>query len=153
MKNNKKTSPMQPDRVSRAMAAVRGEHTTPEITLRKVLWRMGLRYRLHRPDLPGKPDIVFSLGKVAVFVDGDYWHGNQWRLRGFKSLEDQLKTVHNREYWERKIKRNIERDRKVNVQLRKAGWKVVRIWESDINRDPERAARKVARALAGRRQQ
>ena len=129
------------------MAAVKSADTGPEIILRKELWSRGLRYRLHKASLPGKPDIVFTAARVAVFVDGDYWHGNQWKLRGFASMEEQLSTVRNRDYWEKKIKRNMDRDRKVNADLRKLGWKVVRLWESDILRRPDWAAGKVMRAV------
>ncbi|VAX24762.1 Very-short-patch mismatch repair endonuclease (G-T specific) [hydrothermal vent metagenome] len=136
--------------VSKSMRAVKAADTSPEIALRKALWAKGLRYRLHVAKLPGKPDIVFSLAKVAVFVDGDYWHGNQWRLRGFKSLEEQLAEVHNRTYWEKKIKGNMERDKKNNALLRKAGWKVVRVWESDIKRRPATAVERIVKAVESR---
>lgn len=134
------------------MAAVKGSGTGPEMLLRKRLWKRGLRYRLNHPRLPGKPDIVFVSARVAVFVDGDFWHGNQWRLRGFASLEDQLRNVRNRPYWEKKIKGNIERDRKVDAKLRGEGWKVIRIWESDLSRSPGRAVGRIVRAVeAGKR--
>jgi len=133
------------------MAAVKSRDTTPEIALRKALFAMGLRYRLGGSSqgsaLPGKPDILFLSARVAVFVDGDYWHGNQWKLRGHKSLEEQLAGVSNRSYWLTKIKRNMERDRRVNANLKKAGWKVVRIWESAIMKSPERVAAKVAQVV------
>jgi len=137
------------------MARVKSRDTGPEIALRKALFAMGLRYRLggHAAGklLPGKPDIVFVSARVAVFVDGDYWHGNQWKLRGHKSLEDQLAGVSNRSYWVAKIKRNMERDLRVNAELKQAGWKVVRIWESAIMKSPTRAAARVARVVGGRR--
>lgn len=129
--------------VSRTMTAVKGENTAPEILLRKTLWRMGLRYRLHVKNLPGKPDIVFAKSKVAVFVDGDFWHGRQWRLRGYKNMESQFDGVSNKPYWVEKIKRNMARDRKVNVQLRKLGWRVVRIWQSEMKKGVEKTAGKV----------
>ncbi len=95
---------------------------------------MGLRYRLGGYGLTGKPDIVFVSSKVAIFVDGDYWHGNQWRIRNKKSLKDQLRNINNSEYWEKKITGNIERDRKNNELLEKGGWRVLRFWESDIKK-------------------
>ncbi len=137
--------------VSKTMAAVKSVDTSPERKLRAGLFARGLRYRLHYNRLPGKPDIVFVSAKVAVFVDGDYWHGNQWRLRGFKSLDGQLRGVSNRAYWKKKIEGNMTRDRENTAKLKKAGWKVVRIWESDINKRPEWAAGKVARAVESRR--
>ncbi len=130
--------------VSKTMSAVKGADTAPEILLRKTLWRLGLRYRLHVKNLPGKPDIVFAKSKVAVFVDGDFWHGRQWRLRGYKTLESQFDGVSNKPYWVEKIKRNMARDRKVNAELRKLGWRVVRIWESEMRKDVEKTAGKVA---------
>jgi len=130
------------------MAKVKSRGTGPELTLRQALTALGLRYRLGGLGLPGKPDILFTRAKVAVFVDGDFWHGNQWKLRGHKSLEGQLGAVSNRDYWLAKIRRNMERDRRVSAQLKQAGWKVIRIWESSISKSPPKAAAKVARAVA-----
>ena len=130
------------------MAKVKSRGTRPELTLRQALTALGLRYRLGGLGLPGKPDILFTKAKVAVFVDGDFWHGNQWKLRGHKSLEGQLGAVSNRDYWLAKIRRNMERDRRVSAQLKQAGWKVIRIWESSISKSPRKAAAKVAQAVA-----
>jgi DNA mismatch endonuclease (patch repair protein) len=99
------------------MKQVKSEDTAPEIALRHAVWARGLRYRLHDADLPGKPDMVLPRHKIAVFVDGDYWHGNQWRERGFRSLEEQLEQVHNKEYWIKKIERNMARDQRVVFDL------------------------------------
>lgn len=132
------------------MRAVKSQGTSPEVILRKALAARGLRYRLHYAKAPGKPDIAFVSARVAVFVDGDYWHGNQWRLRGFSSLDEQLENVSNKEYWKRKIERNIVRDRENSEKLKKAGWKVIRVWESDIKKDAQKAADTVARAVAAR---
>lgn len=136
--------------VSATMAKVKSRHTAPEIALRRALFAMGLRYRLGGRGLPGKPDIVFVAARVAVFVDGDYWHGNQWKLRGYESLEDQLEGVSNRGYWVAKIKRNMERDLRINAQLLQTGWKVARVWESAIMKSPEKEAAKVARMVRKR---
>ena len=133
--------------VSAIMSRVKSANTAPELLLRAALTARGLRYRLHRGDIPGKPDIVFITAKVAVFVDGDYWHGNQWRLRGHKSLASQLGKVHNRGYWLAKIQKNMERDRRINLTLQKTGWKVVRIWESELKKSPEKAAARVEKVL------
>ena len=133
------------------MKALRSSDTQPELRLRREVYARRLRYRLQRKNLPGKPDIVFGPAKVALFVDGDFWHGGQWRKRGFKSLDDQLKKVNNKTYWVEKIKRNMVRDTKNNGKLQKAGWKVIRIWESDINKRPKWAGEKVARAVRYRR--
>lgn len=143
--------PRNPKIVSKTMKAVRSADTKPEMKLRRELYARGLRYRLHYKRLPGKPDIVFGPAKVAVFVDGDFWHGAQWKRRGFKSLGDQLKKVNNKKYWIEKIKRNIARDEENNGQLKKAGWKVIRVWESDINKRLEWAVDKVTRSVESRR--
>ena len=128
------------------MAAVRGKDTKAELALRRALHRRGLRYRLHPSDVPGRPDIVIRSRRLAVFADGDMWHGNAWRLRGLSRLEDMFPT--NTEFWTKKIRRNMERDREVTARLTKEGWTVVRIWESEILADPDAAARKVLDALA-----
>lgn len=136
--------------VRKAMSAVKGVDTAPELSLRKALWAKGYRYRLHVKKLPGKPDIVFVSAKVAVFVDGDYWHGVQWKRRGFKSLEDQMENISNRDYWIKKIKGNMERDKKNSAALRKRGWKVVRIWESDVKKRSIWAVEKIIKTIEAR---
>ncbi len=143
-------APRDKAHVRKAMSAVKGANTTPELILRKALWARGYRYRLHVKKLSGKPDIVFASARVAVFVDGDYWHGAQWKRRGFKSLEDQMKDVSNRDYWIKKIKGNVRRDKRNNALLRKSGWKVLRIWESDIRKRPGRAVEKIIKAIDAR---
>ena len=100
---------------------------------------MGLRFRKNYRKLPGKPDVVFVRERVAVFCDGDFWHGRDWEARRLK-----VRKGSNAPYWISKIEANIERDKRRNKELRKLGWKVARIWETDILKDPQRAARKVA---------
>lgn len=146
-------SPRDPAAVSASMRQVRSEGTSPERTLRKALWRRGLRYRLHYRRLPGKPDIVFPREKVAVFVDGDFWHGNQWRLRGLSSLEDQFKDSPKGDYWIPKIRRNMIRDADATRTLEYEGWHVIRIWESDIKRSLDSCVHQVSQAIQRRRQE
>jgi DNA mismatch endonuclease, patch repair protein len=136
-----------PATVSKAMRAVRSENTSPELELRKALWARGYRYRLHRKSLPGKPDLVFPSHRVALFIDGDYWHGRQWKKRGFDSLEAQLSRVNNSEYWIKKINGNIARDKANNRKLRSLGWVVVRIWESDLKKSREKVVNNIIRKL------
>lgn len=131
---------------SRIMRAVRNRDTKPEMQLRRELHSRGLRYRTHT-SLFGRPDLVFAGPRVAVFVDGDYWHGNTWRLRGAESLESYLAGRANSEFWRTKILRNIERDEQVNEHLASEGWSVIRIWESDIKRDLKGAADEVEHAV------
>lgn len=131
---------------SRIMSAVKSRDTSPELRLRHELHARGLRYRL-RSTLTGHPDLVFIAARVAVFVDGDYWHGNTWRLRGAASLEDYFAGRANSEFWLNKILGNVHRDDLVTTALREQGWSVVRVWESDINRDLETAANSVEAVL------
>lgn len=123
------------------MGAVRGRDTKPEIALRRALHARGLRYRIHPVDVPGRPDVVNRSRRIAIFVDGDFWHGNpeEWRRRGFDSLEAQFPEP-KREFWTGKIRSNIARDVKVNDALRASGWTVVRVWESEIHDDPDAVA-------------
>jgi DNA mismatch endonuclease (patch repair protein) len=82
-----------------------------------------------------------------VFVDGDFWHGNTWRLRGATSLEDYLDSLSNAEFWRRKININIARDQAVNHELHQTGWRVIRLWESDLHNDLEQYATMIERAV------
>lgn len=125
---------------SRVGAGNRRQDTTPEILLRKALWAAGLRYRLHPTALPGRPDIVISRCRLAIFCDGDFWHGRDWRKR-----KEKLTQGWNAAYWVAKIQRNRERDRAVTRTLRRLGWQVIRVWESDVLRDPSRVATKIMR--------
>lgn len=97
--------------------------------------------------MPGCPDLVFSAERVVVFVDGDFWHGRQWRLRGHASLESQFARSRNRAYWVQKISRNVRRDRQTTRKLRTLGWRVIRVWESDLRSRPERCIKRVRLAL------
>lgn len=147
------TSPHQPRRLgprdrevtSRMMAAVRGKDSKAELALRRALYARGLRYRLHARDVTGRPDLVIRSRRLAVFVDGDFWHGNEHLRRGLPSLADLFPT--RTEWWVAKIERNMQRDREVDKALTAQGWTVVRIWESDVLQNPEQAADKVLTAL------
>lgn len=119
--------------------------TRHERILRQHLWRMGLRYRKNVRTMPGKPDVVFASARVAVFCDGDFWHGRDW-----PDLRLKLDNGSNASYWIAKIARNIERDQQVNQRLRQAGWRVVRLWEQDILKNPDRVASKVSRIVMSR---
>jgi DNA mismatch endonuclease (patch repair protein) len=132
---------------SRIMAAVRGRDTRPELALRSALHARGLRYRVHPRDVPGRPDLVNRARRVAVFVDGDFWHGNpsEWERRGFESMEAQFPEA-KRDRWAAKLGRNIERDRQVTAELEAAGWTVVRLWDSEVRADVDAAVERIARA-------
>ena len=114
-----------PEITHKIMSAVKSKDTEPELMLRKALWHTGLRYRKNYKQLPGKPDVVFLRKKVAIFCDGDFWHGHNWAIRALKSLGYS-------DFWRTKILKNIERDEKNNRLLMEMGWTVVRFWESEI---------------------
>ena len=109
--------------------------------LRRFLWHAGIRYRKNYAALPGKPDIVLTRKKIAIFVDGDFWHA-----RGYQhNPGEQVGT--NKKYWQRKLARNVERDKEVNDQLTQQGWLVLRFWESDIKNDVEAVATEIKKYL------
>ena len=125
------------------MSLIRSKDTSIERRLSKLigskLYRMGYRYRRNYNRIVGKPDIAIVSKKIAIFADGDFWHGYNFKIVGGKLP---------RRFWLPKIKRNIERDRKVNRELKRRGWKVLRFWEHDIKRNPEKILEKILRALA-----
>jgi DNA mismatch endonuclease (patch repair protein) len=120
-----------PDVTSKIMSAVRNRDTEPEMLLRRELHRRGLRYRV-RTGLVGRPDLVFPGARAVVFVDGDYWHGNAWKVRGADSFESYYGRGSNAAFWLEKIRRNVDRDAVVTDELTAQGWQVVRLWESDL---------------------
>jgi DNA mismatch endonuclease (patch repair protein) len=131
---------------SKIMRGVKSRDTRPELALRHELHRRGLRYRLRVP-LPGKPDLVFLGARIALFVDGDYWHGNAWRDRGFDSFEAYYGRGDNGTFWLDKIGRNVDRDAAVTRELTRCGWQVLRLWESDIDRNLPGVATEVVAAV------
>jgi DNA mismatch endonuclease (patch repair protein) len=128
------------------MSAIGNRDTKPEMLLRRELHSRGMRYRV-RTAVLGHPDLVFPRPRVAVFVDGDYWHGNTWRLRGSGSLEEYLAGRANGAFWLEKIRANIARDEDVSQRLTSDGWIVVRLWESDVLADPLACADQVERRV------
>lgn len=110
---------------SEIMRRVHSTDTTPELIVRKLAFALGYRYRLHRKDLPGKPDLVFPSRKKIIFVHGCFWHGHKCK-RGDRTPKT------NRQYWIKKITANIDRDKKHNDALIKLGWSVLIIWECEI---------------------
>lgn len=110
---------------SRVMRAVKSADTGPELAVRRLAHHMGYRFRLHRDDLPGKPDMVFVGLRKIIFIHGCFWHGHECK-RGNRI------PTNNREYWLRKIGRNRERDRAASAALEKLGWEVKILWECEI---------------------
>ncbi len=120
------------------MARIRGKDTKPELLLRRALWRRGLRgYRTNVRPLPGRPDLAWRKHKLAVFVDGSFWHGHP---RAFKVGKSGA-------YWDKKIRRNMDRDRAANKALGEMGWVVLRFWDFDVRSDVESCVDAVAEAL------
>jgi DNA mismatch endonuclease (patch repair protein) len=120
------------------MAAVRGKNTSPEVALRRALFAAGVRgWRCHYRRAPGKPDLAWPGRRVAVFVDGAFWHGHPSRHKPGRSGA----------YWDEKIEANVARDRRVDATLRKDGWTVVRVWDFEIRKDLPNVVERVASAL------
>jgi DNA mismatch endonuclease (patch repair protein) len=121
------------------MAAVKGKNTSPEVTLRKELYAHGVRgWRCHYRGAPGTPDLAWPRRKVAVFVDGAFWHGHPSRHKPGRSGE----------YWDTKIAGNVARDRRVDGELRASGWTVVRVWDFDVRKNLEAVVRRITDALS-----
>lgn len=109
---------------SRMMARIKGKSTKPEIAVRQEAYRLGYRFKLHRQDLPGSPDLAFSRLKLVVFVNGCFWH----RHRNCKYAYNPKTNI---EFWTRKFKNNVDRDKKVKNELEGMGWRVATIWECE----------------------
>ena len=137
-----------PTVTSRMMAQVRNRDSKAELAVRRRLHALGYRFRIQLK-LPGRPDIAFTRLKLAVFVDGDMWHGNAWRLRGLPNLAAMYPN--RTEWWVAKIERNMARDQEVNEELAAAGWRVLRFWESDIKADLDRVIADIEAAIQEQR--
>ncbi len=109
---------------SRIMRSVRTKNTGAELAVRKIAHSLGFRFRLHRGDLPGKPDIVFPKSRVAVFVHGCFWHSHSGCSKGARPTSSSA-------FWSAKLDRNVERDRRVQEELRVSGWRSLVIWECE----------------------
>ena len=132
------------EQISRNMKSNKGKDTKPELLLRKELWRRGLRYRKNYKELYGKPDIVFLGVRIAVFVDGEMWHGYDWEHQ-----KDDFKS--RRDYWIPKIERNIEHDYEVTQELISLDWLVMRFWDFEIKKNLQECADKIERAYNNRK--
>ena len=119
------------------MSQIRSKNTKPEAAVRKLVWQKGYRYRIGY-GLLGNPDMVFPSYKLAVFIDGCFWHGCSQHCR---------MPLSNVKYWRQKISGNKKRDNRVNRQLRKKGWKVLRIWEHDVKNNLQRTTIKIINCL------
>ena len=117
----------------KCMAAIRSKNTKPEMVVRRGLWRMGFRYRLNSPRLPGHPDLVLPKYRTCIFVNGCFWHGHRVDLQSTVSNSLCCKIPQtNREFWVQKIRRNQERDREKQQQLAAMGWHCITVWECEL---------------------
>ena len=124
---------------SACMSAIRGKNTKPELAVRSALHCLGFRYRLHRTDLPGKPDLVFPSLRKIIFVHGCFWHMHQCR---YGRVVPATRT----EFWQEKRKGNVKRDRRHKAHLRRAGWKVLEVWEC-WTKNPDRSMARILEFL------
>lgn len=128
---------LTPEQRSYCMSRVKGKDTGIEILVRSELHRRGFRFRKHVKELPGKPDVVFSKAKVAIFIDGDFWHGYRFPVWEHKVSD----------FWKKKISKNRERDTKNHRKLRDMGWTVIRLWQHDLERDIEGSIERIVSAV------
>lgn len=124
---------LTPEQRHKCMSLIHSSDTKPEIFFRKALWKWGIRYRKNVKNLFGAPDIAIKKYKIVIFIDGDYWHGNDWKKKKFTSQEELLSSYS--DYWQKKIRRNIARDKEVTDYYKKLGWTILRFWTSEIEKD------------------
>ena len=131
---------LTPEQRRKNMQAIKSQDTSIELRLRKALWARGVRYRKNYRKLIGRPDIVLTKYKIAIFCDSDYWHGYDWENR-----HQRIKS--NREYWIPKIERNMARDKEVNEALVHDGWTVLRFWEWQIRKQLDECVEEVIKSI------
>lgn len=132
---------LTPEQRRRNMQAIKSKETKMEVRLAKALWAKGYRYRKNYKGVFGKPDLVLVKYKIAVFVDSEYFHGKDWEVQ-----KHRIQT--NQAFWWQKIESNIERDKKVNAQLTKNGWKVIRFWSHDVKKNLDFCILQIEDAIA-----
>lgn len=133
---------MTPEQRHNNMKSIKSKDTGIELRLRKALWHKGYRYRKNYAGLPGHPDIVLTNHKIAIFCDGEFFHGKDWEV-----LKPRLEKGNNSEFWVSKITRNMSRDDDVNKRLLFMGWTVIRFWGNDINQDVEACVRVIEETI------
>lgn len=137
---------LTPEQRRKNMQHIKSKDTTIEITLRKALWKKDYRYRKNYKKLPGKPDIVLTKYKVAIFCDSEFFHGKDWEIKRPKLLNS-----NNPEYWILKIERNMERDRQNEKQLLFLGWTIIRFWGKEILKDTDACVRVIEEVIFEKR--
>ena len=133
---------LTPEQRKKSMQHNRSTNTSIEIALRKELWHRGYRYRKNYKNLPGKPDIVLTKHKIAIFCDSEFFHGKDWAVKKAK-----LQKGNNAEYWIKKIERNMKRDAENDRQLSFLGWTVIHFWGQDIIKNTEECIRVIEEAI------
>ena len=136
-------SPLTPEQRHNVMSRIHSSDTSIEVALRKALWNKGYRYRKNYTRLPGKPDIVMTKYRIVVFCDSDFFHGKDWN----STLLPRIRRGNNPEYWEKKILRNMERDKKNNILLASMGWHVIRFWGSEISKDIDTCIKRIEECI------
>ncbi len=131
---------------SALMRRVKGSGDEPERLLAAAMRKLRISFRTGDESLPGKPDFVLQRARLVVFIDGELWHGVQWRRRGLDCLDDQFASSRNPEYWIKKINANMQRDLRFTADLLAQGWRVLRLWEAEVRSDPDRCANTIAQA-------
>ena len=127
---------LTPEQRRKNMQHIHSKNTSIEVALRKALWHKGYRYRKNYSQLPGSPDIVLTKYKIAIFCDGEFFHGKDWEV-----LKPRLQKGKNGEFWISKISRNKERDDEINKKLLFMGWTVLRFWGTDIKKNVDECVR------------
>lgn len=130
------------EKYSKNMQRIRGKDTKIEVVLRKALWRKGYRYRKNYKNIPGSPDIALTKYKIAIFCDGEFFHGKDWEI-----LKPRLEQGKNPDYWIKKIERNRSRDKEKDAQLLYLGWTVIHFWGKDILKKTDECIRVVEEAI------
>lgn len=138
----RKVDNLSPEQRRKNMQHIRSKNTKIEELLRKALWKRGYRYRKNYALLPGKPDIVLTKYRIAIFCDGEFFHGKDWEI-----LQPRLEKSNNNKYWMSKIAKNRERDDEVNKKLLFMGWTVIRFWGKDIRKDVDECVHVIEEAI------
>lgn len=133
---------LTPEQRRKNMQRIKANDTKIEVLLRKALWKKGYRYRKNFKELPGKPDIVLTKYKVAIFCDGEFFHGKDWEV-----LKPRLEKSNNSEFWIKKISRNLERDNEINKKLLFMGWTVIRFWGNEIKKNTDECVRVIEETI------
>lgn len=123
---------LTPEQRKKNMRSIKGKDTSIEMILRKALWRKGYHYRKNYKNLPGTPDIALTKYKIAIFCDGEFFHGKDWEI-----LKPRLESGKNSDFWVTKISKNRERDEEINKKLLFMGWTVIRFWGMDIKKNTD----------------